>query len=65
MDAWGKWTEVSDKVIMAADGNGDFVKATGLWQGKESDKTSFCAVERVRANQDAQAHSNLFFSSFV
>ncbi|KAG0028699.1 hypothetical protein BGZ81_007883 [Podila clonocystis] len=32
MDAWGKWTDVSDKVIMAADGNGDFVKATGLWQ---------------------------------
>ena len=34
MDAWGKWTNVSDKVIMAADGNGDFVKATGLVQGK-------------------------------
>jgi len=33
MDAWGKWTNVSDKVIMAADGNGDFVKATGLVQG--------------------------------
>lgn len=66
MDAWGKWTEVSDKVIMAADGNGDFVKATGLWQGKESGKTSFCAVELVRAKQDARAHSNLplFFLPF-
>ncbi|KAF9103972.1 hypothetical protein BGX27_010305 [Mortierella sp. AM989] len=32
MDAWGKWTSVSDKVIMAADGNGDFVTATGLVQ---------------------------------
>ncbi|KAF9580357.1 hypothetical protein BGW38_003034 [Lunasporangiospora selenospora] len=32
MDAWGKWANVSDKVIMAADGNGDFVKATGLVQ---------------------------------
>jgi len=35
MDAWGKWTQVGDKIIMAADGNGDFVNATGLVQGKE------------------------------
>lgn len=35
MDAWGKRTNVSDKVIMAADGNGDFVKACGLDQGKD------------------------------
>ncbi|KAG0246806.1 Redoxin [Mortierella sp. GBAus27b] len=32
MDAWGKWTNVGDKLIMASDGNGDFVKATGLDQ---------------------------------
>ncbi|KAK3818921.1 MAG: Redoxin [Benniella sp.] len=32
MDAWGKRTNVSDKLIMAADGNGDFVKAVGLDQ---------------------------------
>ncbi|KAG0263722.1 hypothetical protein BG011_008235 [Mortierella polycephala] len=32
MDAWGKWTKTSDKIIMAADGNGEFVKATGLDQ---------------------------------
>ncbi|KAG0051305.1 hypothetical protein BGZ83_003865 [Gryganskiella cystojenkinii] len=32
MDAWGKWTKVSDKVIMAADGNGEFVQACGLHQ---------------------------------
>lgn len=34
MDAWGKWSNVGDKLIMAADGNGDFVTATGLAQGK-------------------------------
>ncbi|KAI1298106.1 hypothetical protein EDD11_006878 [Mortierella claussenii] len=32
MDAWGKWTQTNDKIILAADGNGDFVKATGLDQ---------------------------------
>ncbi|KAF9965324.1 hypothetical protein BGZ70_005037 [Mortierella alpina] len=32
MDAWGKWTKVNDKIIMAADGNGEFVTATGLKQ---------------------------------
>jgi peroxiredoxin len=30
MDAWGKQQKVGDKVIMAADGNGDFARATGL-----------------------------------
>lgn len=33
MDAWGKWTQTNDKIIMAADGNGEFVNATGLVQG--------------------------------
>ncbi|KAG0227868.1 hypothetical protein BGW42_001721 [Actinomortierella wolfii] len=32
MDAWGKWTKVNDKIIMAADGNGEFVQKTGLSQ---------------------------------
>ncbi|KAF9580865.1 hypothetical protein BGW38_002328, partial [Lunasporangiospora selenospora] len=32
MDAWGKWTKTGDKIIMAADGNGEFVTATGLSQ---------------------------------
>jgi len=30
MDAWGKNQNVGDKVIMAADGNGEFAKALGL-----------------------------------
>lgn len=30
MDAWGKGSDVEDKVIMAADGNGDFAQALGL-----------------------------------
>ena len=30
MGAWGKSANVSDKVTMLADGNGDFVKALGL-----------------------------------
>jgi glutaredoxin/glutathione-dependent peroxiredoxin len=30
MDAWGKDQHVEDKVMMLADGNGDFTKAVGL-----------------------------------
>lgn len=30
MDAWGKQQGVGDKVLMVADGNGDFAKALGL-----------------------------------
>jgi len=30
MDAWGKSQNVDDKVLMLADGNGDFSKAVGL-----------------------------------
>ena len=30
MDAWGKAQNAGDKVMMLADGNGDFAKATGL-----------------------------------
>ncbi len=30
MDAWGKDQKVGDKVLMLADGNGDFAKALGL-----------------------------------
>ena len=30
MDAWGKDQKVGDKVMMIADGNGDFTKAVGL-----------------------------------
>ncbi len=37
MDAWGKDRGVADKVMMLADGNGDYVKALGL----ELDATGF------------------------
>ncbi len=30
MEAWGKEHEVGDRVVMLADGNGDFTKAVGL-----------------------------------
>src|SRR5579863_1303300 len=30
MGAWGKAQRVGDKILMLADGNGDFAKATGL-----------------------------------
>lgn len=30
MDAWGKHQDAGDKVLMLADGNGDFSKAVGL-----------------------------------
>jgi len=37
MKAWGKASAVEDKVLMLADGNGDYAKALGL----EMDATSF------------------------
>lgn len=37
MHAWGKDREVGDKVVMLADGNGDYAKALGL----ELDATGF------------------------
>jgi peroxiredoxin len=37
MGAWGKSANVADKVVMLADGNGDYVKALGL----EMDATGF------------------------
>ncbi|MES1241072.1 MAG: peroxiredoxin [Acidobacteriota bacterium] len=30
MDAWGKARDVGDKVLMLADGNGDFARAVGM-----------------------------------
>lgn len=30
MDAWGKAREVGDKILMLADGNGDFTRAMGM-----------------------------------
>jgi peroxiredoxin len=30
MNAWGKHSNVDDKVLMLADGNGDYAKALGL-----------------------------------
>lgn len=30
MDAWGKAREVGDKILMLADGNGDFARAMGM-----------------------------------
>lgn len=32
MEAWGKAREVGDKILMLADGNGDFARAMGLDQ---------------------------------
>lgn len=37
MDAWGKAHDVGDKIVMLADGNGEFTKAMGL----EMDGTGF------------------------
>lgn len=37
LDAWAKSTGVGDSVILAADGNGDFIRALGL----EMDATAF------------------------
>ena len=37
MNAWGKQAGVDDKIVMAADGNGEFTRALGL----EMDATGF------------------------
>ena len=37
MDAWGKAREVGDKILMLADGNGEFTRAMGL----EGDSSRF------------------------
>jgi peroxiredoxin len=37
MNAWGKHSNVADKVLMLADGNGEYAKALGL----EMDGTGF------------------------
>ncbi|MDY7095779.1 MAG: peroxiredoxin [Acidobacteriota bacterium] len=44
MDAWGKATEVGDRILMLADGNGDFTRALGL----EMDASAFKMGERSR-----------------
>jgi len=35
MDAWGKSANVGDKIVMAADGNGEFTEKMGMLAGKE------------------------------
>ena len=42
MDAWGKDQQVGNKVIMAADGNGDLTRALGL----EMDGSAFGMGQR-------------------
>ncbi|MBI1778465.1 MAG: peroxiredoxin [Proteobacteria bacterium] len=44
MDAWGKSQNVGDKVVMLADGNGDFTRAVGL----EMDGTGFGMGKRSK-----------------
>ncbi|KAF9416741.1 hypothetical protein BGZ94_010148 [Podila epigama] len=46
MDAWGKWTKTNDKIILAADGNAEFVQATGLVQ--DLTKVGFGALRSKR-----------------
>jgi len=54
MDAWGKDRGVGDKILMAADGNGDFTEALGLTldasgfgMGQRSQRFSFIADDGV------------------
>lgn len=44
MDAWGSQQNVGDKVVMLADGNGDFTRAVGL----EMDGTGFGMGQRSK-----------------
>jgi peroxiredoxin len=54
MDAWGKHQNVGDKMIMVADGNGDFTRALGLemdgsgfGMGKRSQRYSMIVEDGV------------------
>ena len=44
MDAWGKAREVGDKILMLADGNGEFARAMGL----DNDSSRFGMGTRSR-----------------
>ena len=44
MDAWGKSADVGDKIVMLADGNGDYTRALGL----ELDATGFGMGTRAK-----------------
>ncbi len=44
MDAWGKYANVGDKIVMLADGNGDYARALGL----EMDGTGFGMGKRSK-----------------
>ena len=55
MDAWGKAQHADDKVLMLADGNGDFSKAVGLTM----DGTGYGMGTRGRLLR-AQAHLAFF-----
>lgn len=70
MNAWGKDQKVDDKVIMVADGNGDFTSALGLeldgskfGMGKRSQRFSFIAKDGVVTHLNIEAPSEFKVSS--
>lgn len=70
MDAWGKDKSVGDKMLMAADGNGDFTEALGLsldasgfGMGKRSQRFSFIADDGVITHLNLEEGGGAFENS--
>ena len=51
MDAWGKDRGVDDKVVMLADGNGEYAQALGLHDGDAIAATSSSACTTARSGR--------------
>jgi len=70
MDAWGKAHGVGDKIVMLADGNGDFTKALGLelnaskfGMGSRSQRYSLIANDGVVEQLNIEAAGEFRVSS--
>jgi len=62
MNAWGKLAGVGDKILMLADGNGEYVKAlgleldaTGYGMGKRGQRFAIVAKDGVATHVNVEA----------
>lgn len=70
MDAWGKSAGVEDKIVMAADGNGEFTRALGLeldaagfGMGRRAQRFALIAVDGRVQNLHVEAPGEFRVSS--
>lgn len=69
MQAWGKQLRVDDKVLMLADGSGDFTKVgrVGRWEGRSERRPTYprrgrAPITRPGHNPRLREHSTIPFS---